>query len=62
MSDIFNTSRGFPYVIKIDKVDEEFGTIEFMYKGQINYIGSDSLRMSTKFERFFGPIYDFFIK
>jgi len=62
VSDVFKTSKGFPFIIKVDKVDDDFRVVEFMYKGQLGYIGTDSLRMATKFEKFFGPIYDFLLK
>jgi hypothetical protein len=62
VSDLFKTCEGFPYVIKITKVDDDFGVVEFDYKGETGYIGTDSLRIATKFERFFGPIYDFILK
>ena len=62
VSDLFKTSEGFPYVIKITKVDEDSGVVEFEYKGETSYISSDYLRPANKLERFFGPIYDFLIK
>ena len=62
VSELFKTSKGFPYVIKVDKVDEEFGVIEFIHNGQMNYIDSDTLRIASKIERFLGPIYDFLLK
>jgi hypothetical protein len=62
VSDIFKTVKGFPYVIKVKKVDSEFGVIDFDYKGGKGYIGSETLRIATKSEKFFGPIYDFLLK
>jgi hypothetical protein len=62
VSDIFKTFKGFPYVIKVKKVDTEFGVVDFDFKGEQGYIGSETLRMATKFEKFFGPIYDFLLK
>jgi hypothetical protein len=62
VSDIFKTARGFPYVIKIKRIDDDFGVIEYDYEGETHYIGTDRLRIATKFEKFFGPIYDFLLK
>lgn len=62
VSDLFNTFQGFPYVIKITKIDEEFNVVNFKHKGEEMYIEMQHLRPATKFERFFGPIYDFIIK
>ena len=62
VNEIFSTFMGFPYVMKITKIDNEFNIINFDFKGEEMYISSKDLRYATKFERFFGPIYDFFIK
>ena len=62
VSDTFKTEKGLPYIIKITNIDEYFSVVHFEHKGEQNYMGTQSLRLATKFEKFFGPIYDFFIK
>lgn len=62
VSDLFKLERGFPSIIKVKKIDEEFGLIFYEYKGREHFIGFQSIRPATKFEKFFGPIYDFIIK
>lgn len=62
VSDTFKTEKGLPYIIKVKKIDYEFDVINFDFKRQENYIGIQSLRFATKFEKFFGPIYDFLLK
>jgi hypothetical protein len=62
ISDIFKMEKGLPYIIKIKSIDENYNVINFDYKSEENYIGTQSLRFATKFEKFFGPIYDFLVK
>lgn len=62
ISEIFKTEKGFPSIIKIKDIDDEFQVITFDYKGKEHFIGIQSLRPATKIEKIFGPIYDFFIK
>jgi hypothetical protein len=62
VSSLFCTFKGFPYVIKISKIDDDFNIVHFNYKGEEMYMSTQGLRFATKFEKFFGPIYDFLIK
>jgi hypothetical protein len=62
VSDIFKTEKGLPYIVKITNIDDDFSVVHFIHNGEMNYIGTESLRPATKFEKIFGPIYDFFIK
>jgi len=62
ISDIFKTEKGLPYIIKIKSIDENYDVVNFDYEGEENYIGTQSLRFATKFEKFIGPIYDFLLK
>jgi hypothetical protein len=62
VSDIFKTEKGLPYTIKITNLDGDLNVVHFIHNGEESYIGTQSLRYATKFEKIFGPIYDFFIK
>jgi hypothetical protein len=62
VSDIFKLEKGLPSIMKIKKIDDDFGLVFFDHKGQEHFMGLEYLRPATKFEKIFGPIYDFFIK
>ncbi len=62
VNDIFKTFSEYPYIITISDLDTNLGLIYFNHRNEENMMESAHLRYPTRFEKFFGPIYDFIFK
>lgn len=60
VSNHFKTSKGHPYIMEVSDVQNN--VIIYYYKGESYYITVFFVRKATRFERFWGPIYDKFFK